>query len=145
MKKKKRKKPPLHNRKANPNSTYWQNKADKEASRYYRHQPCKVCESQGVENTDTCWHHIVPKASSAHYRHQPCNLIPLCNAHHNTDNQIAAHGTNPLAVEGWNNWLRENYPRGIELLETYGQKKGEKVDYEQAYNEWKELNSDSTR
>ena len=142
MKKKKRKKPPLHKRKANPNSNYWRNKADEQASKYYRHLPCKVCESEGVENTDTCWHHIVPKSLSAHYRHDPDNLISLCNKHHNTDNDIAAHGTNPLAQEGFLNWLREHRPKGVEMLDSYKMHKNEKVDYEQAYLEWKELNSD---
>jgi hypothetical protein len=119
----------------------YKKKADKEVSKYYKGLPCKVCESQGIENTHaTCGHHIVSR-SIAYYRHHPHNLIPLCPRHHKFSNEIAPHSSNVLAVEAFVKWLRKHYKVGYKCLKNYKQHLGEKVDYEKAYYEWKDLNN----
>ena len=114
-------------------------KADKEVSKYYRGLPCKICESLDKENTNTCGHHIVQR-TIAYYRHHPHNLISLCPLHHKFSNDIAPHSNNPLAVEAFVKWLRKNYKQGYKCLKEYKKHLGEKVDYEQVYYEWKEIN-----
>jgi len=117
---------------------YWRNKADKEVSKYYRGLPCKVCGSTYM----TCGHHIVHR-SVAYYRHHPSNLIPLCPKHHKFSNELAAHSSNPLAVQAFLDWLKEHYVVGYECLLDYKKHLGEKVDYEQQYLEWREINENA--
>ena len=119
------------------NSIYWRNKADKEVSRYYRGLPCAICQT----TYKTCGHHIVSKSISAFYRHHPRNLIALCPTHHKFGNDIAAHSKNLKAVEAFIGWLKTNHPKRYELLDTYKQHNGQKVDYEEAFHEWREMNS----
>ena len=115
---------------------YWRKKADKEVTKYYTGLPCKIC---GTTH-QTCGHHIVERSLSAYFRHCPYNIIALCIKHHKFSNEIAAHSKNPLAVKAFIEWLKNNYPKGYECLETYKQYTGSDVDYEQAYYDWKELN-----
>lgn len=115
--------------------SYWKKKADKEVSKYYTGQPCKVCGT----TYQTCGHHIVHR-SIAYYRHHPYNLIPLCPKHHKFSNDLAPHSKNPLAVKAFLEWLKENYNVGYECLQNYKRHLAEKVDYEENYNEWKEMN-----
>ena len=114
---------------------YWRNKADKEVTKYFRGSPCKVCGSEHM----TCGHHIVHR-SVAYYRHHPHNLIPLCPTHHKFSNDLAPHSKNPLAVQAFLDWLKDNHEVGYQCLQDYKKHLGEKVDYEQAYNDWKDLN-----
>ena len=116
---------------------YWRNKADKEVTKYFSGLPCKVCGFTYM----TCGHHIVHR-SVAYYRHHPHNIIPLCPKHHKFSNDLAPHSNNPLAVNCWLLWLMNNCEVGYQCLMEYKLHLGEKVDYEQAYLEWKELNSD---
>ena len=53
--------PTLAQKKANPRSTYWRNKADKEITRLFRGAPCIICGT----TQNTCGHHLVSKARSA--------------------------------------------------------------------------------
>ena len=122
--------------KHNPNSKYWRKKADAEVSKYYRGQPCKVCGS--VQNT--CGHHIVARSLSSSLRHSPKNIIPLCHFCHMFSNELAAHSRYQPAQTAFVQWLKDNYPDGYDLLMTYKHYAGSKVDYEQAYNEWREMN-----
>ena len=119
--------------------SYWKKKADKEVTKYYTGLPCKVCGSEHM----TCGHHIVHR-SVAYFRHHPHNIIPLCPKHHKFSNDLAPHSNNPLAVEAFLDWLNENCWSGYQCLKEYKQHLGEKVDYEQAYLEWKGLNSEPT-
>ena len=116
-------------------ATYWKKKADKEVTKYYRGLPCKVCGSTYM----TCAHHIVHR-SVAYYRHHPHNLISLCPKHHKFSNELAPHSKNPLAVRAFLDFIRQTYKCGYKCLKGYKLHLGEKVDYEQAYLEWKELN-----
>ena len=116
---------------------YWRNKADKEVTKYFTGNPCVVCGTTFM----TCGHHIVERSLSAYYRHHPYNLVALCPTHHKFSNDLAAHSKNPLAVKAWLEWLERNRPISYDLLDTYKQHTGEKVDFEQAYYEWKELNN----
>ena len=127
-------KTPLWKRKKNKSSTYWRTKADTEVTKYYTGLPCKIC-----DKTNTCGHHLV-RREVAYYRHHPQNIIPLCPLHHKYSNDIAAHSTNLLAQTAFKEWIEENYRAGYKCLQEQGLHEGEKVDYEQAYNEWKELN-----
>ena len=117
----------------------YKKKADKEVSKYYAGQPCAICGTTYM----TCAHHIVQR-TVAYYRHHPHNLIPLCPKHHKFGNDIAPHSNNPLAVEAFVKWLRTNRKSGYKCLKEYKKHLGEKVDYEQAYNDWKVLNEDNT-
>jgi DNA-binding transcriptional LysR family regulator len=118
--------------------TYWRNKADKEVSRYHTGLPCAVCGTTRL----TCGHHIVERSLSAFYRHHPYNLIALCPDHHTWSNDLAAHSRHPKAVKAFVDWLKEHHPRRYDLLDTYKQHRGEKVDYEENYNEWKAMNDE---
>ena len=126
----------LKDKKKNPNSTYWRNKADAEVTKYYKGQPCIVC---GTTH-NTCGHHIVERSLSSYLRHDPLNIVPLCQTHHTMGNEIAPHSKNPLAVREFVQFLQEKRSASYLLLETYKLYRNVKVDYKQAYEEWKELN-----
>ena len=119
-----------------PKSTYWRNKADKEVTKYYSGLPCVVCGSDYM----TCGHHVVSRSISAYLRHHPFNIIALCPTHHKFSNELAAHSKNPLAQVEFVKWLKKNMPKGYNLLRAYKQFRTEPYNYEENYNEWKELN-----
>ena len=127
----------LKDKKKNPNSTYWRNKADAEVTKYYKGQPCIIC---GTTH-NTCGHHVVERSLSSYFRHNPRNIVALCQTHHTMGNEIAPHSKNPLAVKAFVEIIQESHGYAYELLETYKQYRNEKVDYKQAYEEWKELNN----
>ena len=124
--------------KARKPQLYWRRKADKEVTKYFRGEPCAVCGTR----LNTCGHHIVERSLSAYLRHHPKNLIALCPTHHKFSNELAAHSKNPLAVRAFTDWLKANRPNSYALLETYKQYRGEKVDYEEEYEQWKKMNED---
>ncbi len=128
-------------KKHKPNSRYWQKKADNEVTKYFTGLPCKVCGT----TYQTCGHHIVERSLSAALRHHPLNIIALCVKHHKFGNELAAHSKNPLAVNAYTDWLQTNHPKRYELLETYKQYRTEKVDYEQNFYEWREMNEEENK
>jgi len=129
----------LAKKKANSNSTYWRTKADGEVTKYYTGQPCAIC----TTTHKTCGHHIVDRSLCAALRHDPRNIVALCQDHHTMGNEIAPHSTNALAQRRFTDWIEENLPRAFNLLETYGQYQGRKVDYEDEYEQWREINEDA--
>jgi len=134
----KRKKKTLKDRKANPNGSYWQKKADEALMVQFRGKPCEVCQSYGITNTTgTCGHHVVPKKVSAYMRHVKRNIVIVCQGHHTGSNELAFHSTNILAVNAALEWLKECRPDALECLYTYKKFRNTKVDYEAKYLELK--------
>jgi len=91
--------------------TKLERKAERLCKKLVNGQPCVICKSHGQVNTRTHKHHLIPKGVNAYYKYELKNLIPLCASHHIFSNVIAAHSTNPLAVEAFMKWLRKYMPR----------------------------------
>ena len=87
-----------------PNDKYYRNKADELFMSPYRGTPCEVCGSA----KGTVAHHNVSKARSKALRYDKRNITVLCQAHHKFSNDLAPHASNPLAVDRYFDWLKEN-------------------------------------
>ena len=81
------KKPTLAKRRANPNSSYWRNKADAAWSLVVRAPGrCLVCGSPDHLQA----HHLVSRVVLP-LRHEPLNGVCLCSKHHCFDRRISGH------------------------------------------------------
>jgi|FLOH01.1.fsa_nt_gi hypothetical protein len=87
-----------------PNSAYYRNKADEIFMVQFRGLPCEVC---GTTNM-TVGHHNVSKARSKALRYDKRNITALCQAHHTMGNDICPHSSNPMAVDRYFDWFRNN-------------------------------------
>ena len=135
----KKKKSKLAQAKARVNSKYWRNKADAEITHLHTGKPCEVCKSQGRINTYlTCGHHVVAKSLCANLRHHKDNIVDLCSEHHLFSNELAAHSSNPLAIQAWITWLEIHKIEAYHLLLTYKQFTSVKPNYKEAYEKLKE-------
>ena len=125
----------LAQRKAAPNSKYWQNKCHDVFMKRGHGQPCQVCESKGIHNTEgTCYHHIVSQSRSKLLKYDEMNVVVLCPSHHTMGNDLAPHSTNSLAVARWVDWLRENEPEKVAYCEKMEHVKTRKT-YRDMYEE----------
>jgi len=83
---KKKKISKLAKAKANPNSKYWRNKADKSWSLLIRRNNCFVCGTD--QNLQA--HHIIDRWV-LQLRHEPLNGVSLCPAHHKWGRKVSGH------------------------------------------------------
>jgi len=83
----------------------WIRKLDKIVSDHVSGQPCLVCGSR----SGTVPHHLLNRRHLSG-RWDLDIVVPLCNEHHNTSNEIAAHSPNPEAQKAFDNWVKDLYP-----------------------------------
>ena len=87
-----------------PNSSYYRNKADEIFMAQFRGKPCEVCGAV----SGTVGHHNVNKARSKALRYDKRNITVLCQKHHTMGNDICPHSSNPMAVDRYFDWFRNN-------------------------------------
>lgn len=87
MSKKKRKKAPLAQRKANPNSMYWRRQADEAWSEQIRSVgKCEICGRASSLNA----HHLIARGR-LRFRHNLSNGVCLCSHCHNFNANVSPH------------------------------------------------------
>lgn len=106
MGKKKRKKAPLADRKKNPNSKYWREKADEAwAEEIKKVGHCEHCKST-VNQLSA--HHIIARVR-LRFRHDLSNGVCLCSRCHAFDPAISPH-IDSFSAENFLQWLRDERP-----------------------------------
>jgi len=122
-----KKKIPLKDKKLNPRSTYWKNKAKSAWGEYFhtKYDRCAVC-GQTWGKLDA--HHLITKGSNTSLRYDPNNGMLLCVHHHQWDKKMSAHGT----PAKFNEYLQEKHPLIWNWMEE-NRFKSEKVDFKEAY------------
>lgn len=128
----------LQQKKDNPKSTYWRNRADKlwGAVIHAKYDRCAVESPCCKGNLEA--HHLISRSNGA-TRHSIENGILLCSKHHKFDQLLSAHKA-PLA---FSEWFMTTYPERWEWHSKHKWAMGT-VDYENAYNElvkWCEVNA----
>jgi hypothetical protein len=128
----------LQQRKDNPRSKYWLNKADALWGKVI-HEIYPRC-AMGYEDCagGVEAHHLIGRANRA-TRHSIENGIGLCCKHHKWDNRLSAHGA-PLAFA---EWLQVTFPDRWEWSSRNKNAMG-KADYQMAYEhlvKWCEVNN----
>ena len=145
---KKRKRKSLAERRANPNSRYWMDKADDAWSDEIRkvgqceicHKPGTARKEDGAEVVGLHAHHLILRGRHR-YRHDLSNGICLCIACHGAhphfrNNKRCAHGSDD-AKKAFMEWLEEERPGVYGWLEEH---KDDKRQPEWTYQDkWKEL------
>lgn len=109
-------------------NTKLRDKCDTLQKHLFRGLPCIVCGS-----IQSCGHHLIPKQFS-YSRHHLLNLLPACCTHHKYSNECAAHATNGLAVQEFNEFVKKHHPKHHDFW-RYNQKKGIKMNFEAVYDE----------
>ena len=120
----------LSDKKKNPRSKYWQNKADAELSRVAK-GPCAICGADG------CGHHLISRSHKI-FRHDLRNIITLCPVHHRFSNELAPRSTNALAVTAFVEWVKENRPDQYEFWQKNQHVTGI-PNYKEAYEHLREI------
>ena len=119
----------LKDRKKNPRSTYWRNKADL-AIGEWAHNAYDKC---AVDNDDCCGkleaHHLISRSIGI-TRHRKENIIMLCSLHHKYSNELSPH-KGPI---GFAQWLRKNREEQFNWV-LDNKWVGGKPDYKKAYEE----------
>ena len=131
--------PTLAQKKANPRSTYWLDKADREITRIYRAKQCLIC---GAHNPQP--HHMICKSRCAYHRHTLENIIPLCSTHHTFGNDISAHSKSVLVVERFVEHIRTHHPEVYHWAQEHQYdtiENGFKPNYLARYEELKEIDA----
>ena len=111
-----------------PNDKYYRNKADDLFMSQFRGQPCEVCGSV----KGTVGHHNVSKARSKALRYDRMNITVLCQAHHTMGNDICPHSSNPMAVDRYFKWFKDNRTDRY-LWVKFNEKIQRKYSYKQAH------------
>ena len=110
----------LQKKKDRPNSAYWVTKCDKLFMAQGHGEPCVICQSKGVINTDgTVYHHHVAKSTCKALRYDLMNMVVLCAQHHCFSNEIGAHSTNPYAQKAYMDWVEQNLPEQYEYCKEH--------------------------
>jgi len=78
-------------------------KIDKLLAEIGKRSFCAVCGAQPAP-----LHHILPKSTHPWLRAVIENLLPTCDEHHCTSNDLAAHSSNLEAQMNFNTWLNDN-------------------------------------
>ena len=132
---------------AKKTQTYWRKKADKEWSRIIRSVGyCEICHSFGkMTTTGLVAHHLIEKGGTgaSKFRHDLSNGICVCRYHHTMGKDITCHG-GMRAVEAFIEWLKEHRFGQYTWYEINKENKQFiKMDYEEIYNELKEIDNDN--
>ena len=122
----------LAKRKANPNSTYWKDKADEAWAQEIRAVgKCEYCGRQSGLNA----HHIIARIR-LRFRHDLSNGCCLCSSCHAFDSAISPH-IDSFSAENFLNWLKEERPG---QFQWYEDNKHDKRQPEWSYrNKYEEL------
>lgn len=147
MARKKRKKAPLKDRKANPNSKYWRDKADEAYSDEIRKVgKCEICSTVGTARKEDGAmvvglqsHHLILRGR-LRYRYDLSNGVCLCIACHGAhpnfrNNKRCAHGSDD-AKKAFMEWLETERP-GVYgwYTEHRDDKRQPEKTYKQAYED----------
>ena len=116
-----------------PNDKYYRNKADEIFMVQFRGKPCEVCGT----TKGTVGHHNVNKARSKALRYDKMNITVLCQAHHTMGNDICPHSSNPMAVNRYFDWFKENSPKQYAYI-VENERVQKKYSYKQAWENMKE-------
>jgi len=118
---------PISEKRADPTSDLWLNKADKQW-REYLHKKFNGCIVCGQSWGKLDCHHIIGSAKHL-TRHHPLNGVLLCVHHHKWNEKLSAHA-NPKEFK---KFLSEKYPENYNFFMTKRFIRGI-VDFEQAYH-----------
>ncbi len=102
---KRKKKTALQKRIDKMDSPYWDKKCKAAVAEFMHTQKCLACGHKEPYVRLVCGHHLIRKSRSRLYRWHPMNIIPLCEKHHLSGTELAAHSDNVLAVAAFVQWL----------------------------------------
>lgn len=133
MARKKRKKAPLKDRKANPNSKYWKGKADEAWADTIRGVgKCERCGRATALNA----HHLISR-TRLYFRHDLSNGVCLCAHCHSFDASFSPH-IDSYGGEKFMAWLKYERPGQYQWYEeNKHNKRPPDRTYKQAYEDLK--------
>lgn len=137
-KKKPKIKQTLAQRKADPRSTYWHNKAEKEWKLHIglKFPYCIYCKKNHGQLDK---HHLITRGQSRYLKFHPMNGATLCAHHHALSSRFSAHQTpGPFRV-----FLEEHYPELFEFMQNNKWRSGS-LNYMNDYMRLKKLNEELT-
>ena len=102
-------------------------KAERLTRLIFKHQKCVVCWFKHKKIvTHTHPHHLIRQSQDIRLKYEIWNILPLCNQHHNTDKEIAAHG----ACEGFEQFLKTYLPLHYAWRHKHQNMPARKIDIE---------------
>ena len=124
----------LKQKKANPNSKYWKEKADEEWSKQIRAVgKCEICNRSNSLNA----HHLINR-TRLRFRHDLSNGICMCSRCHIWDSDISPHADS-YSNEKFLAWLAENRPGQFQWYEEHKEdKRKQEQNYRTIYEQLKE-------
>ena len=108
MAKRRKKLKPLSERKANPKSDYWKEKADDLWKRIIHRTGVCGCRMRGDCSGNLEAHHIITRANKP-LRHKIENGVLLCSKHHKFCTKVSAHAAPHAFYEHLEKWYPEQH------------------------------------